>query len=86
VRTLNLIVYTHMYKLKLIYPTYKQHAPSQEYKELITYAQSIDLYTVYGIDCYQSSASVLEFTSARDRTFAMLVLAQENRFSVQCID
>lgn len=74
-----------MYKIKLAYPTFKQHVPSQEYKESITYSVCIGLYIDHNIDCYQTSASVIEFETDAQRSLALLKLSVDKRFSVHCI-
>lgn len=75
-----------MYKLKLVYPSYKQFKPSNEYKENITYAATIDLYCKHRIECYQSSASVIEFETDSDRMLALLALSGTSSYSVKCLD
>ena len=73
------------YKLKLVYPTHKQHRASQSYKESITCATSIELLTAYGIHTTQPSASVLVFESESERTLAVLALSDSKEFTTQCI-
>ena len=74
------------YKLKLVYPQYKQFRASQSYKESITCATSIELLTTYGIHTTQPSASVLVFESASDRMLAVLALSDATAFTTQCLD
>lgn len=68
----------HMYKLKLVYDPEPR---TQTLKETVTYCASIDLYTNYRIECYQTSASELAFDSDRDRTLALLYLTQSTSFT-----
>jgi hypothetical protein len=75
-----------MYKLKLLFPSYKQHTPSNEYKETLTYTATIDLYCKHRIECYQSSASVIEFETDQDRMLALLALSGTSSYSVKCLD
>lgn len=70
-----------VYTLKLIYPTHKQHTPSQHYKESITHCATIDLYVTHGIESYQTSATTIHFTSDRDRMFASLLLSDSTKFT-----
>ena len=76
------------YKLKLVYPQYKQFAPawiSQTYKETVTCATGLELLNTYGIHTTQPSASVLVFESESERTLAVLALSGAKEFTVQCI-
>lgn len=75
-----------MYKLKLVYDGYKQFTPSNEYKETITYSATIDLFCNHNIACYQSSASVIEFETDRDRMLALMALSGTSAYSVKCLD
>jgi hypothetical protein len=72
---------TCVYTLKLIYPTHKNYAPSQHYKESITHCATIDLYVSHGIESYQTSASTINFVSDRDRMFACLLLSSSDVFT-----
>jgi hypothetical protein len=74
------------YSIKLVYATHKQHAPSQLYKESITYCALIDLLVEHSIHCTQSSASILTFESERDRTLASIILSSRSEYTVQCLD
>ena len=74
------------YSIKLNYHAFKQHTPSQQYKESITYCALIDLLVEHQIHCTQSSASILTFESARDRTLAVLALSGRKEYTVVCID
>jgi hypothetical protein len=67
-----------MYKLKLVYDPEPR---TQTLKETVTYCASIELYTNYRIECYQTSASELCFESDRDRTLALLYLTQSTSFT-----
>jgi hypothetical protein len=67
-----------MYKLKLVYDPEPR---TQTLKETVTYCASIDLYTNYRIESYQTSASELVFESDRDRTLALLYLTQSTSFT-----
>lgn len=69
------------YSIKLVYPLDK----SQEYKEAITYAASIELFT-HNIHSTQSSASVLTLESSRDRTFALLLLSGFSNYPVVALE
>ena len=76
------------YKLKLVYPNRKQHAPqwiSQTYKETVTCATGLELLTTYGIHTTQPSASVLVFESDRERMLAVLALSDSREFTVVCV-
>jgi len=74
------------YSIKLVYPTYKQHTPSQLYKESITYCALVDLLLEHNIHATQSSASIITLESARDRTLAVLALSGRSEYTVQCLD
>ena len=74
------------YSIKLVYPSFKQHTPSQQYKESITYCALIDLLIEHNIHATQSSASILTFESDRDRMLAVLVLSRNSGYTVQYID
>ena len=74
------------YSIKLVYPTVKQHTPSQAYKESITYCALLDLLLEHGINATQSSASILTLESERDRMFALLLLSGRKEYTVQCLD
>lgn len=74
------------YSIKLVYPKVKQHAPSQQYKESITYCALLDLFLTYNIHATQSSASIITLESERDRTLAVLALSGRKEYTVQCLD
>ena len=69
------------YSIKLVYPQSK----SQQYKEAITYAASIELF-VHNIHSTQSSASVLTLESSRDQVFALLILSEFSNYPVVALD
>ena len=66
-----------MYKLKLIYDPEPR---TQTLKESITFCATVDLYTRYGIDSYQCSASELLFESDRDRLLGFFYLGGSASF------
>jgi hypothetical protein len=72
-----------IYKLKLIYDP---EPKTQTLKETVTYCAGLELYTQYGIEAYQTSASELAFEAARDRTLALLYLAQSTSFTPYILD
>ena len=67
-----------MYKIKLVYDPEPR---TQTLKETVTYCATIDLYTNYGVECYQTSASELAFERDVDRTLALLYLCQSTSFT-----
>jgi len=67
--------------LKIQYPTHV----SQQYKESITYAASIELF-IHNIHTTQSSASILTLECERDRTFALLLLSAFTSYPVLALD
>ena len=69
------------YKLKLQF----EPGTAQEFKECITHAKGIELF-VRNVHTYQSSASVLEFESASDRSYAILLLSSDPLYTLHCID
>ena len=71
------------YEIKLIYDPEPR---TLSLKESVTYCASIDLYTEYGIECYQTSASRLAFNTDNDRLLAVLVLSSSDSFEPVCID
>jgi hypothetical protein len=71
-----------MYKIKLVYDPEPR---TQTLKETVTYCASIDLYTNYSIECYQTSASELAFERDQDRTLALLYLCQSKSFTPRII-
>ena len=70
-----------MYSVKIQYPLDK----TQEYKESITYAASIELF-LHNIHTTQPSASVLTLESSRDLTFALLLLSGFSNYPVVVLD
>lgn len=72
-----------MYKLKLIY---SPEPRTQTLKETVTYCASIELYTNYRIESYQTSASELVFETDRDRMLAILYLCQSSSFTPVCVE
>lgn len=71
-----------MYQLKLIY---NPEPRTQTLKETVTYCASIDLYTVLGIECYQTSATVLTFERSKDCLLACLYLSSSASFTPKMI-
>jgi len=69
------------YKLKLQF----EPGTAQEFKECITHAKGIELY-VRNIHTVQSSASMLEFESERDRNYAILLLSNDPLYTLSVID
>lgn len=65
-----------MYEVKLIYP----HTPSLQYKEAITHSATIELF-LRGIHTSQSSATRIQFDTARDRTLGLLILSANTKFT-----
>ena len=53
--------------------------------DALVYALSIELFLKYRIECVQPADNVLEFTSARDCTFAQLALSNDSRFTLGTI-
>lgn len=72
-----------MYKLKLIYDP---EPKTQTLKESVTFCASVDLYTRHRIESYQTSASELVFESDRDRTLALLYLADSKSFTPRVVE
>lgn len=70
-----------MYSVKIQYPANK----TQEYKESITYAASIELF-LHNIHTTQPSASVLVIETARDLTYALLILSGFSRYPVVVLE
>ena len=69
------------YKLKLVF----ESGTAQEFKECITHSKGIELY-IRNIHTVQSSASVLEFESERDRSYAILLLSDDPLYTVRVLD
>mgnify|MGYP007047612785 FL=1 len=67
-----------MYTLKLVYDPEPR---TQTLKESITYCATVELYTQYQIECYQTSASELVFESDRLRLLALLYLSSSRSFT-----
>lgn len=74
------------YSIKLIYKPFKQHEPSNEFKEAHTHAALIDLFIQHRIHATQNSASILSLESERDRMLAILALSGNPRYSVVALD
>jgi len=70
-----------MQTLKLIYPQSK----TQQYKESITMAASIELYTQHHIDSYQSSATELMFDTSQACVFASIALSANPLYTVEIV-
>ena len=66
-----------MYKIKLIY---NNKPRTQTLKESVTYCASLELYTQYGIECYQTSASELLFECERSCMLAYFYLSASTSF------
>jgi hypothetical protein len=66
-----------MYQLKLVYDPEPR---TQTLKETVTYCASIDLYTVLGIECYQTSATVLAFERSDHCLLACMYLSNSTSF------
>lgn len=71
------------YKLKLVYDP---EPKTQTLKETVTYCASIELYTNYSIESYQTSASELAFERDSDRVLALLYLSASTSFTPIVID
>ena len=72
-----------MYAVKLVYDP---EPATQTLKETVTHCAVLELYTVLGIECYQTSASRLVFLTDRDRTLALLYLSSYNhRFTAKIV-
>jgi hypothetical protein len=69
------------YSIKFIYPSTK----SEQYKESITYAASIELF-LHNIHSTQSSASILSLESSKDRVFALLLLSGFSSYPIVALD
>ena len=74
------------YSIKLVFPCFKQHTPSQLYKENMTYCATIDLFVNHRIYCTQSSASIITLESERDRMLALLALSGRSEYTVKILD
>jgi hypothetical protein len=66
-----------MHKIKLVY---NREPSTQTLKESITYCASLELYTVHGIECYQTSASELLFECERTAMLAYFYLSASTSF------
>ena len=69
------------YSIKFIYPSTK----SEQYKESITYAASIELF-LHNIHSTQSSASILSLETSQDRVFALLLLSGFSPYPIVALD
>lgn len=70
-----------MHKLRLRYAVSK----SQHYKEAMTHAAALQLYTQHGLECYQCSASCIMFANSRDLTFASLTLSNSTVYTPEVV-
>jgi len=70
-----------VYRLKLVF----ESGTAQEFKECITHARSIELF-LRNIHTTQSSASILNFESSRDRMYALLLLSNDPLYTVRELD
>ena len=73
---------THAHTLKFNFHTITNSAAV----DALVYALSIELFLKYRIECVQPADNVLEFTSARDCTFAQLALSNDSRFTLLRLD
>lgn len=71
------------YELKLVYDP---EPKTQTLKETVTYCACLELYTVYGIECYQTSATRIAFERDRDRMLAIVHLSSSTSFRVVCTE
>jgi len=70
--------FTIVYVLKLVYDP----APrTQTLKETVTYCAVLELYTVLGIECYQTSASEIVFENSNQRLLACVYLSSSTSFT-----
>jgi hypothetical protein len=67
-----------MYEIKLVY---SPEPRTQTLKETVTYCATIDLYVLYGIDAFQTSASRIAFESDRDRMLGLIYLSESASFT-----
>jgi len=67
-----------MHTIKLVYDP---EPKTQTLKETVTFCASLELYTQYGIESYQCSASELLFESSKDATLALLYLSASGSFT-----
>ena len=70
-----------VYRLKLVF----ESGTAQEFKECITHARSIELF-LRNIHTTQSSASILNFETSRDRMYALLLLSNDPLYTVRELD
>lgn len=70
-----------VYRLKLVF----ESGTAQEFKECITHARSIELF-LRNIHTTQSSASILNFETSRDRMYALLLLSNDPLYTVHELD
>ena len=71
-----------MHTIKLVY---NQEPYTQTLKESITYCASLELYTQYGIECYQTSASELLFEDSRTAMIAYFYLCASTSFEPKMV-
>lgn len=55
-------------------------------QDLYTHIAALELFLKHGIDCVQTSEHTLEFDTERDRSFAVLVLADFPQFTARLVD
>ena len=70
-----------VYRLKLVF----ESGTAQEFKECITHARSIELF-LRNIHTTQSSASILNFETSRDRMYGLLLLSNDPLYTVRELD
>jgi len=70
-----------MCKLRLNF----EHGTAQEFMDLITNTATINLY-VRNVHTTQSSANTIVFESSKDRTYAMLFLANDPLYTLTPLD
>lgn len=72
-----------MYEVKLVY---RNEPRTQTLKESVTYCACVDLYLLYGIDAFQTSATRIAFETDRDRVLGLIYLSGSSDFTAVCID
>ena len=69
------------YSIKLVY----DYGTAQEFKEMVTHTACLELFT-RNIHTTQPSASVISFESDSERTYGLLLLANDNMYTVRALD
>lgn len=72
-----------MYTIKLIYDPEPR---TQTLKETVTYCATLELYTRFNIDAFQTSATRIAFENDRDRMLGLIYLSESTSFRVVCVD